>query len=47
MPVVVPLALPDADVRAWAIARPLVLTMLLPFAAGLLLRAWSERSELS
>lgn len=39
MPIVVPLALPDAEVSAAAIARPLVLTMLLPLALGLVVRA--------
>lgn len=38
MPVVVPLALPEAEVSVSAIARPLVLTMLLPLASGLLVR---------
>jgi BASS family bile acid:Na+ symporter len=40
MPVVVPLALPDAEVSAMAIARPLVLTMLLPLVAGLATREY-------
>ena len=44
MPLVVPLALPEADVSALAIAVPLVLTMLLPLAVGLFVRARSERS---
>lgn len=35
MPAVVPLVLPEADVGAAAIAMPLLLTMLLPLAAGL------------
>ena len=39
MPVVVPLALPDAHVSPIAIARPLVLTMLLPLVTGLALNA--------
>lgn len=43
MPIVVPLALPEAPVSALAIAVPLVLTMLLPLAVGLLVRARSER----
>ena len=43
MPVVVPLALPDARVSALAIAVPLVVTMLLPLAAGLVVRALSDR----
>lgn len=38
MPIVVPLALPEAEVSVNAIARPLVLTMLLPLASGLLVR---------
>lgn len=38
MPIVVPLALPEAEVSVSAIARPLVLTMLLPLASGLLVR---------
>lgn len=47
MPLVIPLVVPEAEVGAWAIARPLVLTMLLPLAVGLLVReqaqAWAER----
>lgn len=43
MPLVVPLALPDAPVSALAIAVPLVVTMLLPLAAGLLVRERWER----
>ena len=42
MPIVLPLALPDAPVSVLAIALPLVLTMLLPLAVGLLIR---ERAE--
>ncbi len=42
MPLVVPLALPDANVSTTAIAVPLVLTMLLPLALGLLTRALAE-----
>ncbi|MGQ9427232.1 hypothetical protein ACXYTJ_15795 [Gilvimarinus sp. F26214L] len=42
MPIVVPLALPAADVSAIAIARPLLLTMLVPLALGLLLRVYAE-----
>ncbi len=41
MPIVVPLAVPDAEVSAGAIAMPLVLTMLLPLAVGLFVRARS------
>ncbi len=36
MPLVVPLIAPEANVSAAAIARPLVLTMLLPLVAGLI-----------
>ena len=43
MPIVVPVALPEAEVSAGAIARPLVLTMMVPLAAGLLFRTFSER----
>lgn len=42
MPVVVPLALPDAPVSATAIGLPLVLTMLLPLGAGLVVRTLQE-----
>ncbi len=40
MPLVVPWALPEANVNVPAIARPLVLTMLLPLGAGMLFRRW-------
>ncbi len=40
MPAVVPLVLPDAEVKAMAIARPLVLTMLLPLVIGLATREY-------
>src|SRR5690606_29774964 len=43
MPLAVPLLVPAIDVEAWTIARPLVLTMLLPLGAGLLLRAVAPR----
>lgn len=39
MPLVLPLLLPGVDVSAMAVAVPLVLTMLVPLAAGLLGRA--------
>lgn len=39
MPLVVPLVVPDASVRPSQIAVPLLLTMLLPMAIGLLTRA--------
>lgn len=42
MPIVVPFAVPEAEVSAVAIARPLVLTMLLPLALGLMVRAQRE-----
>lgn len=38
MPLVVPLLAPGSEISAWAIAAPLVLTMLLPLAAGLLVK---------
>ena len=38
MPLVVPLLAPGAEINAWAIAAPLVLTMLLPLGAGLLVK---------
>ena len=43
MPIVVPLALSEAEVSAGAIAVPLVLTMLLPLGVGLLVRTRSPR----
>jgi BASS family bile acid:Na+ symporter len=49
IPMVVPLALPDATASASAIARPLLWTMLLPLAVGLWVRAqaphWAERVQ--
>jgi len=42
MPFVVPAVLPEADVRAGAIAAPLVTTMLLPLALGLFIAARNE-----
>jgi BASS family bile acid:Na+ symporter len=39
MPLVVPLALPEARINAGAIAKPLLLSMLLPLAVGLFTRA--------
>ena len=38
MPLVVPLLAPGAEISAWAIAAPLILTMLLPLGAGLLVK---------
>lgn len=42
MPLVVPLALPDAAISGSSIAMPLLLTMLLPLAVGLLVRHVAE-----
>ena len=42
MPLVVPLALPDAEVSTAAIARPLVLAMLLPLALGSVIRHYAR-----
>lgn len=47
MPIVVPLALPQAEVSAAAIAQPLVLSMLLPLALGVLLYAYVEHWALA
>jgi len=47
MPIIVPLALPQAEVSAAAIARPLVLSMLLPLALGVLLYAYVEHWALA
>src|SRR5690606_34395322 len=44
MPIVVPSALPAAAVSASTIARPLLVTMLLPLGAGLLVRHLSENA---
>ena len=47
MPLVVPLIAPEADVSAFDIARPLVLTLLLPLVVGLIayrfVPTWTER----
>lgn len=43
MPVVVPLLTPGAEVSAGAVALPLLLTMLLPLAVGLLAGTWRPR----
>lgn len=40
MPIVVPLALPEADVNAWIIARPLLVQMLLPLGVGHVIKAY-------
>lgn len=42
MPILVPIVLPRAEVSAGAIARPLVTTMLVPLAVGLVVRATAE-----
>lgn len=42
MPLVIPLALPRAETTMAIVARPLLLTMLLPLALGMLLRRISE-----
>lgn len=45
MPIVIPWVLPDAELSAGAIARPLLLTMLLPLAFGIVVRG--NREELA
>lgn len=42
LPIVLPLLLPGVTVNSWKIARSLVLLMLLPLAAGLMLRGYTE-----
>ena len=44
MPLVVPLLAPGSAIGAWSIAKPLVLTMLLPLAAGLVLKRLVPRA---
>ena len=44
MPLAVPLLAPGAEISAWAIAAPLVLTMLVPLAFGLLLKHLAPRA---
>jgi BASS family bile acid:Na+ symporter len=39
MPIVLPVLIPSAHVRAWPIAKPLVTVMLMPLILGLLVRA--------
>lgn len=46
MPVVVPLALPDAQVSTLVIAEPLALSMLLPLVLGLTANEYFERAAL-
>jgi bile acid:Na+ symporter, BASS family len=43
MPIVLPLLIPGLSADPWPILRPLLLTMLLPLAAGLAIRGRSER----
>lgn len=45
MPLVVPLLAPEADVNTWAIARPLMVTLLLPFGIGFVIKAMAPTSE--
>src|SRR5258707_597432 len=42
MPVVLPLLIPGLSADPWPILRPLLLTMLLPLAGGMLVKARSE-----
>lgn len=42
LPIVLPLLLPGVTVDSWQIARSLVLLMLLPLAAGLMLKGYNE-----
>jgi bile acid:Na+ symporter, BASS family len=44
MPLAVPLLAPGAEISAWAIAAPLVLTMLVPLVFGLLLKHLAPRA---
>jgi bile acid:Na+ symporter, BASS family len=44
MPLAVPLLAPGAEISAWAIAAPLVLTMLVPLAFGLPLKHLAPRA---
>ena len=43
MPLVIPLLAEEGSVSAWVIARPLVLTMLLPLIAGFLIKIYLPR----
>ena len=43
MPIVVPLLAPGSEISAWAIAAPLVMTMLLPLVVGLVLKYFAPR----
>jgi predicted Na+-dependent transporter len=44
MPVMLPILAPGLAVSTWAIARPLILLLLVPLAAGLAVRAWAPVS---
>jgi BASS family bile acid:Na+ symporter len=43
MPVVLPLLIPGLSADPWPLLRPLLVSMLLPLAAGMAVRRWSER----
>ncbi len=43
MPLVVPIMFPGAEVSSWAIAKSLVVTMLLPLILALIIRAYWEK----
>jgi BASS family bile acid:Na+ symporter len=45
MPLVVPLLAPEAHVNTWEIARPLIVTLLLPFGIGLVIKALAPTSQ--
>jgi BASS family bile acid:Na+ symporter len=46
MPLVLPLILQDVDVDVWAIARSLIIVMLIPLAIGLLAKArWTDLAD--
>ena len=43
MPIVLPLMIPGLSAEPWPLLRPLLFTMLLPLAAGMILKSCSER----
>lgn len=43
LPVALPLLVPGLSAGSWPLLRPLLLTMLLPLAAGMAVRGWSGR----
>jgi BASS family bile acid:Na+ symporter len=45
MPLVVPLLAPEAHVNTWDIARPLIVTLLLPFGIGLVMKVVAPTSQ--